>query len=97
MEHLSQDELLLLADGELAEDRAAHVEACADCQARAEALLGGLNAATAQLRQTAHEDSPEQHQASWVRLRKAIHGESGVVSIHLEPEEVLDLGGCGRW
>ncbi|MEZ5397515.1 MAG: hypothetical protein R2724_32705 [Bryobacterales bacterium] len=89
MEHLSQEELLLLADGELAEDRAAHIEACAECEARAEALHGGLAAAAAQLRASAQEESPERHQASWIRLRKAIRGGTGAVSVHLEPEEVL--------
>ena len=89
VEHLSQDELLLLADGDLADERAAHAEACPHCSAAAGAALGRLTAVTAQLRATAPQDSPESHSASWVRLRNAIRGESGSVAAHLSSEELV--------
>ena len=89
MEHLSQEELLLLADGELADSRAAHLDACATCCAAAGAMQGQLTAITAQLRASAPAEAPESHSASWLRLENAIRGEGTVLSSHLLPEELL--------
>jgi hypothetical protein len=89
VEHLSQEELLLLADGELAVEREEHLDACAACRSAAGAVQGHLTAITAQLRAAAPEESPESHSASWNRLQTAIRGESAAISCHLEAEELL--------
>jgi hypothetical protein len=89
VEHLSQEELLLLADGELAEARAEHLGACAVCRSAAGAMQGQLTAITGQLRASALSETPESHSASWARLEDAIRGESEALSAHLLPEELL--------
>jgi hypothetical protein len=89
VEHLSQEELLLLADGELGAERASHLDACAACRAVAGATQGQLTAITAALRAGTRQETPEMHSASWARLRHAIRGDGGSVAVHLSPGELV--------
>ena len=59
MKHLCTEELLLLADGELAAERASHLTACGQCAAALTALEASLAGIGAELRAAARPESVE--------------------------------------
>lgn len=89
MRHLSTEELLLLADGELTTGQVEHFGACVECQERLGALQGELTAVSSALSATLpSEDSSAQ---SWARLEQAMTQAAASNDLHLSPEELLLL------
>ncbi len=90
MNHLSTEELLLLADGETAVGGAAHLESCADCRAALGELQGTLTASTTELRARVDDPTPESDDAAWRRVAAALVPQSPVPqSPHLAPRELF--------
>ena len=89
MRHLSTEELLLLADGELTASQVEHFDGCVECQERLGALQGELTAVLSALSATLQsEDNSAQ---SWVRLDRALTQAAATHDLHLSPEELLLL------
>ncbi|MDA0206616.1 MAG: hypothetical protein O3A53_19650 [Acidobacteria bacterium] len=89
MRHLSTEELLLLADGELTASQVEHFDGCVECQERLGALQGELTAVSSALSATLpSEDNSAQ---SWTRLESALTQAAAVHDLHLSPEELLLL------
>ena len=89
MRHLSTEELLLLADGELTPGQVEHFDACVECQEQLGALQGELTAVSSALSATLQ---PEDNSAqSWARLEQAMSRAAASGDLHLSPEELLLL------
>ena len=89
MRHLSTEELLLLADGELAASQVEHFDDCVECQVRLGALQGELTAVSSALSATLQsEDNSAQ---SWARLERALTQAAARGDLHLSAEELLLL------
>lgn len=86
MNHLSTAELLLLAEGELDEVRAAHAAGCAECQAASEQAMGDLGAVAGALAVTLPSDSNDLRAESWVRFRAAL---AASAPRHVDIEDLL--------
>lgn len=87
MNHLSTAELLLLAEGELDEVRAAHAAVCAECRVASEQAISELEAVTGVLASTGAKDSAEAKADSWVRLRASLA--AAPKPQHVEIEDLL--------
>lgn len=90
--HLSTEERLLLADGELAAERAAHVDACPQCAAAVEAFDATLATATAALRSEVGPEPVEAPARSWARLAATLDSDAARVAAadcHLTDDELL--------
>lgn len=89
MRHLSTEELLLLADGELTASPVEHFDNCVECQERLGALQGELTAVSSALSATLQsEDDSAQ---SWARLERGLTQAAARHDWHLSPEELLLL------
>lgn len=89
MRHLSTEELLLLADGELTASQVEHFDGCVECQERLGALQGELTAVSSALAATTH--SEDNSARSWARLERAMSDVAAASDLHLSPEELLLL------
>lgn len=89
MRHLSIEELLLLADGELTASQGEHFDGCVDCQERLGALQGELTAVSSALSATLQ--SEDNFARSWARLERAMTEAAAAHNLHLSPEELLLL------
>ena len=89
MKHLSTEELLLIADGELPANGVGHLGDCVECQSSLGALQGELTAISSALTAPASGDPGSEQ--SWSRLEAAISRVSQTQDLHLTPEELLLL------
>ncbi len=89
MKHLSTEELLLIADGELSANGVGHLGDCVECQSSLGALQGELTAISSALTAPASGDPGSER--SWSRLAAAISRVSQTQDLHLTPEELLLL------
>lgn len=95
MKHLSTEELLLLADGELAAERASHLTACGQCSAALTALDASLAGIGAELRAAARPESVEAQARSWARFQETIYADASPLfaeDTHLSSQELLLYG-----
>ncbi len=103
--HLSTVELLLLAEGELDEVRAAHAAACAECRAASTRVIAEVGLVSAALAADSPRESADAKAASFARLRIALqagakaHIQMEDLLLHLDGETVPTvsehLEGCG--
>jgi hypothetical protein len=89
LKHLSTEELLLIADGELPANGVGHLGDCVECQSSLGALQGELTAISSALTAPASGDPGSEQ--SWSRLEAAISRVSQTQDLHLAPEELLLL------
>ena len=89
MKHLSTEELLLIADGELPANGVGHLGDCVECQSSLGELQGELTAISSALTAPASGDLGSEQ--SWSRLEAAISRVSQTQDLHLSPEELLLL------
>ncbi len=89
MKHLTTEELLLLADGELQGDAPAHFEACSECRAALGTLQGRLTSISSALRSSIESEPVEMPARSWARLEAGLMRSAVAADYHLTREELL--------
>ncbi len=89
MNHLTTEELLLLADGELLGDAPTHFESCSECQAALGTLQGRLTTISSALHGSVAPEPIENNARSWARLEAELAACSGGTDQHLTREELL--------
>lgn len=89
MKHLTTEELLLIADGELSTNRMGHLDECVECRESLGALQGELTMISSAL--TAPVAGDTGTAKSWDRLELAMSEISEAQDLHLSPAELLLL------